>query len=674
MLDPVSIIAAISFALQCGDLLLTGFHKLKEKEEIVVAYKGTINEYKTQLDTCMDCVASWCQVWGFPGADSAESPKFPEETLKTFWTPDGYKRIQEQFETILTNLTRFKAHLEGKEISADSDAHRSFWSIKKRKNPDLPSREDWKRWQSLLKKLESSRDGAFYKQPDRSDELPDPSLLCKIYFALFRNKELSEKISRLEKSIRILDERTRVFFNHFKGRDKLSPVNKDDVMQEYFSLETVQNFTTFACNLYECRSAAGGNWHLELRNPGNEDSNALRWTRDQVIHLDFTLHFHQAHSARVGLNEQGCRRFRIHYNPETDQEELNRNIRNSILRWAQLVDKIEDRDKIETLWACERLSRPIRSLFVDKTFQTEAMADAWRHDQARLLVAFTNWMILLLNTPWTEQACCCRIRFERIRDGDSRYVLSTMNEGGEPCHNVLSKSQKVRVLGLALSEIILRKQLRFSMEDAAALACPSRRTSATSVSRQPSTVLGKVFEENVLSEDGTHWKPIQRFEILQAIKAKTSSQGVRDAVEFCFEPDIPGDGENTRAEITQALRTKVLAPLLEFFQTVDDDRRRYADTPLRRQMEAKSAWPACSFYDSKEDCRLRWTAEPTNEKPDGSWRANAPSYGTQSKGFQVIRLEWSLGQALLPRSYFLALLLALILAPANIIVFLKIIH
>lgn len=660
MLDPISIINVISFALQCSDLLLRGFRILKEKGEVVEEYEVRVTEYKGRLDNCKRSIVAWCKVWGFPEDDWEAPPRFPKPTLEIFWTPAGYSQIKTQLSHIKEfHVKKVKEHLEGRELGLESEERRGLSTIfKRRKKKEPPTKQEWEDWRKLTAQEDTLKDDTFYEI--------HRSLLGKVCFALFRNEELSKKLDRLEKSIEVLDEHTRIYFNDLRGKDIHEPVRKVEVDQVYDSVQAVTKFTTFATKMYEIGSREGGKWSLELRTPGEKDNSASQLTASHLINLDFTIHVHKT-AAGTELRDPGCRRVRVRYSPEDDLDELNKQLPDSIDRWLKLQWSEEEKDKIESLRGCQRLSRPIRDLFLDQTFKRREMAEAWLNDQARLLVAFTNWMVLLLNTPWTDHACCCQIRFEQRFDNDIQYVLSTLSGSEEPCHSTLSKSQKVRVLGLVLAEIVLMRPLQFSLEDTVTL---SGNSSTTELGYRPSWAPGKTFQQMVPSENGREWKEISRQSLLNEIKNRTM-QEVRDAIEFCFRSELPSSGDNVRGEITEAIRKEVLTPLLVYFRVISEVRRRYSGTTLGRQIDAKYIWPPAESYDSVEDCRLQGMAIAVSQELDDGLTANALLRGNLSpalQGVQFAGLASSLGPFLEPRVYLLVFFLAVILAPANIII------
>ncbi len=631
-------------------------------------YEVRVTEYKGRLDNCKRSIVAWCKVWGFPEDDSEAPPRFPQPTLEIFWTPGGYSQIKTQLNNIKEfHVKKIKEHLEGRESGLESEERRGLATIfKRRTRKEPPTRKEWENWRNLTAQEDTPKDDAFYEI--------HRSLLGKVCFALFRNDELSKKLDRLEKSIEVLDEHTRIHFNDLRGKDIHEPVRKVEVDQVYDSVQTVTKFTRFATKMYEIGSEDGGKWSLELRTPGENDSNASQWTASHLINLDFTIHVH-TQAAGTELRDPGCRRVRVRYNPDDDLDELNKQLPDSIDRWLKLQLSEEEKNVIESLRGCQRLSRPIRTLFLDQTFKRREMAEAWRYDQARLLVAFTNWMVLLLNTPWTDHACCCQIRFEQRFDGDRQYVLSTLSGSEEPCHSTLSKSQKVRILGLVLSEIILMTPLQFSIEDTVTLSGNSPTTSTFELGHRPSWAPAKTFQQLIISENGCEWKEISCKSLLSEIKNRTM-QDVRDAIEYCLRSEIPSNGDNVRGEITDAIRQQVLAPLVVYFRVVNEVRRHYSGTALVRQFESKYEWPPVDSYDCVEDCRLQGMAIADNNGVDDGSTTNLLLGGNPTKGLhggQVVNLASSLWQ-FLTRGYVLVFLLAMILAPANIIILFRVLY
>lgn len=620
IMDPISIVAAISFAFQCGTLLRSAFDKSKVKWKNLQGFDERIERYKMKLDSCKLTIGDWCMVWGFStNTDTLRPKKFPEEILMIFWGSDTYERIVVIHDKIRSRLEDITNHLKGK--GSGTEGRRGRWRLR-RKAPSSPNVKEWEQWQRLVQQPESERKEDFYKR--------NASLFEKICFALFENDELSMKVENVEEQLNELRKFMRIYFNKLKGRSIEERVGRKETEESYDSLQAVKAFSAFAHNLYDIRSKERGNWSLELRVPDQKHSNASNWNSSHPINLDFTVHVH-SNLAEMHRQQPGCRRFRLCYTPGK-VEELKAHLQRLIKGW--LISDLElDQTLLKPLDShCKRLSRPVRSLFLDQSFKRSYIAKAWSHDRARLLFAFANWMVLLFNTPWIDHACCCQIRFEIIGDG-IEYVLSGMET---PCSHTLSRSEKLPMIGLVLSEIILMKP--FSLDD----------LPEASLSRS-SRMSERKLTQFILCENGkVKVEQIDRDSMLAEIVNETN-ETVRDAVQFCLQGEILDDTERCQGELALTLRRNVLTPIYKYFQEIEKDRVEYARTEYSELRKAKYGWPPRASYDHAEDCRLRTLTQRTSKGEIGD-----------SQFFRWISFQFN--------TNLFVLVILLILALANIII------
>jgi len=289
-------------------------------------------------------------------------------------------------------------------------------------------------------------------------------------------------------------------------------------------------------------------------------------------------------------------------------------------------------------------------------------------EQAGLLVAVANWMILLMNTPWTDHTCCCQIRFQVVRPkSEIRYVLSFMD--GSPCQNALSGGHKIRLMGLVLAEVVLMRPFRFRLED----TIPRNVDNAQSNKTNPPPGVGRTFQQvstpGGRSDHEAEWITVDRDEILRQLQGKTATV-VIDAIQFCLESELPED-QTFRAEIKHALCKNVLKLLRQHFQTIDRHQERYNDTLLARgSVDEKMTWPPDKAFDLEEDRCSQWMSNALNKRVEDDIATKGETLGNRSQVGTILFLE----RSGIPKSYVLALLLLLALAPANFILFLSILH
>ncbi|KAF2405337.1 hypothetical protein EJ06DRAFT_578537 [Trichodelitschia bisporula] len=590
MLDPISIINVISFAFQCSELLIHGLGAVKARGKTAHDCLAKLRSYKVQLNNINIRICNWCQVWGFATTPLERGRRFDDDTLEEIWGPDGLNLIKRLLQDIGYKTQCIERKLSGEHWRPakpkDESGRPRFLKPFRMKSmsrstsptdePAPPTDEEWEEW---VKHTSSLRQKSSQPAP-----LRDASIFFKICFAIYRNDELRLEITELGTLVTEFEQFCTALADVRLSRlSKSDMERKQELMEAECMRERIGTFTKFAQQLHQASERIGGSWSLELRvpevreQPDLKGGDVARWKDIYDINLDFSLHYHD----RSGDDKAECRRIRIAYDPSQSHYVLLDYVSESI---GELTKRPSTPSPLDNLPHCQRISRPLESLFSNQTFATPNMAKVWEHDQARLLFGFVNWMVLLYNTPWTDHACCCELRFEHLPDGNTPYVLSGLKRGD--CRNALVKGQKLLLLGVVLAQIILGRPLRVPIDTVvggSGLSSPSSSTgSLTPVVTNSLEELQ--FKEHWSGDSTMSWEKVDRQRVLRDIAEKTSAS-VTAAVRYCFENPQLGEGMDFRPDITLDLIQNVLEPFSGHFDIIDSHRGRYSLTTWWRSFQ-----------------------------------------------------------------------------------------
>jgi hypothetical protein len=570
MLDPVSIINCIQFAFQCGQLVIQAAQETQKAIKKGREAEIWMADYRSNFRICLNNLESWAETWGF-----RRSEPFDEADLRQYWGNGLYDDVQK--------------HLHCASSLANSIERRISGSSKKHGLREILSKQDWLEWKGQERVTRTLSE----LQPLAEELcLKYSAKLAKFSWALFDDDRIHTDIQSLKSTTELLTVVCRSTYNRFRNVDINSHVMTDDIAKIEGLRRQVQRFTSFARDLHERSSDLKYQWSLELREP-DAFANAAEWRFLRIVNLDFTLHDHDTSVPSASRSYVGCKRFRICYDPDIDHgSQLYYLIKD--IEGSYLDDKVIDsgsiqRNMAKPLGECLKLSKPLSVLFRAEEMQNKRTITAWELDCARLLYAFVNWMILLFDTPWTQHACCCDIRFQKLNDHSLKFVVCTELE--RSCQNVLFRGQKLVMLGIVLSEIILRRPLsevtQYQSRDILSLGESSSTMPYFSDSKISFSLSGSEI-------------PVWKESDIQKIAAEVRQAGypidVAEAIEYCFMHGALVDQDTRWYQIINDLVVKVLLPFKEYLEILEGNKSRLNLASWWNFFS--SYWPNESCYDS----------------------------------------------------------------------------
>lgn len=137
--------------------------------------------------------------------------------------------------------------------------------------------------------------------------------------------------------------------------------------------------------------------------------------------------------------------------------------------------------------------------------------DAWYNVRASLIFGLSEWSLLLWNTPWLERLCCHGLTID-LDSQAAYYTLQTFeSDQHHQCWPVEQK-HRLRNLGLVYAQLILGLPIRVVKGEDASL-----------------------YE---LWSAGD-WEDVRRAGINKRVVQATGSLPLRDAIDFCLDPNAP---------------------------------------------------------------------------------------------------------------------------------------
>jgi hypothetical protein len=421
----------------------------------------------------------------------------------------------------------------------------------------LPQEGDWNIWESETEKLRSGL--------DTSLKIRDIGVAYRIAFALFKNQTLGERLGRLNQGIANIAELSGRQFDRLQGDSTKNEPTYSKLYEAVRLKDCVDQLTTFAKALFEQYELSQNNqiWALELRFP-DDCGNSKDWDSISSIDLDFTVSIRMDQNwvnkrvriqctrgmlDRPGIAVDMVKKISVVLNDmiagmssEASEPTVveNRETHTSEASSTQgleiRVDEIQLQEQehtpqvqqagmqnvgsdstanlrakgrdnsLQLFPASIRKTFPFRKLFEDGFFEQEDVYKAWEADRARLALGLVNWMILLWNTPWTTDPCCCGIRFEQV----SHSAIHTFKTGEHKgCSH---ETWKLQHLGLVLAELTMAIPLRV-------------------LPGSPSFM----YQQWNRSANTAQWEDICREKILETVRKRSGSEAISNAVKFCLD-------------------------------------------------------------------------------------------------------------------------------------------
>lgn len=568
MLEPISILGATGFTIVVLNFLLTSLSKLDEKRRELIECQDRLHVYMLELSVCQSRMLTWKSIWHADQPFAEETYKYfwqsdYEEIMENFKRMDALSlKISHDIVGKTRKRLQKKRQNEDQADPVASQTTKSSKGIHK-KTTDLdeqnllPREDDWIMWESETEKFRSSL--------DTSLKIRDIGVAYRIAFALFKNQTLGERLGRLKQGIANISELSSKQFDRLQGESTTNEPNYDKLDEAVRLKDCVDQLTSFAKALFEQHKLSQNNqtWALELRFP-DSCSNLKDWDSISSIDLDFAVSIKNDQKwvnkrvrirytrgmldqpgiamdvikeISVVINEmiagmsRGASEPAIIGNGETHTPEagpvqdlvvgdggsrLQEREQTQEVQQARMQHvegdstenlRAKERDKSLRLFpASTRKTFPFRKLFEDGFFEREDVYKAWEPDRARLTLGLVNWTILLWNTPWTTEPCCCGIRFEQV----PQSAIHTFKTGEhKDCSH---EAWKLQHLGLVLAELIMASPLRVVPEPP-----------------------GFKYQQCIRHADTTKWENISREGILETVRKRSGSETISNAVKFCLD-------------------------------------------------------------------------------------------------------------------------------------------
>jgi hypothetical protein len=466
----MEVVGAIGFASGCIGFLVGTLPTLVARGHDILGFKARLEAHHLDLVTCYAKMKAWELTWG---SDNT----YPEDIYRGLWA-ESYGDISSGLNEIriLSQKIAKTIYTGDKNLTLDDD------------NMDLAA------WKQMLS----------------TSERRNPGIVKRIVTGVIKNQTLSERIGRLKRIVDNVVELSQRALQHHTGAFASDARDTLVRLQQF-----TDGLTRLANNLYHfcAASLTTSEWSLELR-PPDEFNSIKNW--DHLAQVDINFAFVFARPA-AALEE---RRLTVTYTRQNVPR---------VVDWYRALlaqpTQVSDQPRNITVLVQQqpsRRSRPFRDLFKAGVFNGRYVCQAWEQDRAQLMLALSNWVLLLWRSDWTLNLCCGGLRFVQPAQGTDTpthtYTISfAPNEHAQCQHH----AWKLKNFGLVLAEIMLVTPIR------------------------PASADGQTEYERWASEKQT-WEPITREELLGDVYRRSKSASMRDAVKFCLDERSPlGSGPFT---------------------------------------------------------------------------------------------------------------------------------
>jgi hypothetical protein len=363
-------------------------------------------------------------------------------------------------------------------------------------------------WQKMKEKLIR---GVFRKP--RTDNLA-PDFCDTIRFALWQRQRLEGWITRLEKTIDVIEELFERDFN-LRTADQFSGKPSIHQVEELAHLETFAGtLMALATELYEeCMDTSQWTyaWALGLP-PPTTGHTILDWEIATPVSIEIRFSVDRQ-------NEQnGHFRLQVRYQEDDPNTHKTNGTVAQLVQAKAMGTVVARTSQINAIChdqdASARRTFPLGSLLKNKPHLFKDKA--WLADRGELVYGISEWALLLWNSPWFEKLCCSGLLIEvGAQPSDCARQIFDVN-AHDSCRPQDHHS-RLRNLGIVWAQLIL--------------GLPIRSAGDTNLSK---------FEQ----WKNNNWEPVFRSSLNADILAATASKPLQQAVDFCLNPTSPlPDGE-----------------------------------------------------------------------------------------------------------------------------------
>ena len=432
MFEPLSALAVLGFTTGALGFIVSTISKLDEKTQEIREHESRLRSFHWQLGDAYMQLKVWHSIW-------IGNKAFPRETYVHFW---GIKGL-EDIELRIKGITELSSQIRNLLYHPHKDESRTAFR-----------RSIIEEWHLLI-------DKEVEQLPSRRDIDHQKTSLVRIMgFALFRNAELLEKISRLKSHIEGLRDITQCAFR----LEQHGEPNKQVTSAELHRISNMKSFvdriSDFGNKLYIHTGRLDPNrseWAVELAPPGPGQTLDL-WSEVDIdtMYIDFIV--------RDAAPDEQPKAIRLRLYAK--YQSAYRNFPTIMQRIGEILfdhQKLERNSECDSFFSLlERPSRRSRSLshmLADNIF-SGSHRKAFEAERADLIYGLGHWMVLLCKTPWVRDLCTCRIRCICLADAGIRHAFFPLIEVIEAFHTPRCghrdfMMERFRLLGVALAEIAL---------------------------------------------------------------------------------------------------------------------------------------------------------------------------------------------------------------------------
>ena len=422
--DPVSVIGYVGTTAGLVGFLAATVTKLEKLNRDFHDAEKQLRWYNTKFATCWLVLKAWQRLW----CDGVRS--YSDEDYEYFWGKDYFEEMKEKFRLIQIEIEDIGLLLySGFDSESESDISHQ------------PSIEDWQRWQQRLEYLSTPR-RRFH---------PRLSWVSKLCFASFRGANLEERTKRLKEKIDDLKELSTTAYWYTQSLDTQA-VTQAKLVHLLDRKQWIDELSNSLTQLYQkCDSINDATWSLILSAPDEEGgiSSVQNQTDVRIEFEVFKIIQAKCHFRSIGIVPL--------YGSQLKQMTI-----------GELVEQVHGSTNlvIPNWW-----SQTLKELLViDSTDFSQAFHQ--NGIQQRILrtttaIRLVNWTILLWHTPWTFDACTCRIRYVFLDPQGEKWnaTITTMPNSlmGLPCYDSVLGNRRALLLGVSLAELAIKKTIKVSL-------------------------------------------------------------------------------------------------------------------------------------------------------------------------------------------------------------------
>lgn len=337
------------------------------------------------------------------------------------------------------------------------------------------------------------------------------SVVGRVAFALYGNSRLEEKIERLEGEISYLESLSQSQFRKIRYKSHTQTTTQEDTVESEKLRKFYQGIKKFSTGMDEAQKTLQNHkeWMILLRNPDDHGSADL-WNSTGVLGVDLALQSRQ--DPRQG--EWPWQKIRLYHVPSLLQDP------------AQRLREAIDQRPVSGL---QQRSVSLRTMFEKNYLQGKRANKFWKTERAHLALRYTNWVLLLWNTPWTANLCTSTISFADFHDHPRFHSLSVTSLT-EPATQP-TEARRLMLFGIFLTELALERPVELELMEE-----PQNEQNSLAMSSETDafiTIKIQVLESQDQAADS--WVEYSHEDVLSKILKSTRSRDYCEAVSFCFE-------------------------------------------------------------------------------------------------------------------------------------------